>query len=1809
MANFKKFLFLWLILSGTLLFADSTRITVTDAATVHENSGSMRFTIQLSDAPWFSEVKVRYYTSNGSAKAGEDYTSTSGTATFTWWTTTQTITVPITDDNIHESTENLYLYISNDQDGYTVTRNRGRGEIADNDKENLPLELTLHNRLENEGDSNWVLNFTARLNQDAPRDIQVNYTTQDSSAIAGSDYIASSGTITISAGSRDGYIPITVIGDLDPEENREQFKVKITSISEGEIVRDTATGTIYDDDAIQVDISSQDVNEGDSGDRNKMPFKIFLKKAYPSDTPLSIDYQTEDGSNPSATTADSDYITTSGSVTFHKGEREKMVYVTIIGDETIEHDENVRMRISGSDYIIDHSSESEIINDDGDYPSVDFSTGDFSIEEGNSSTKQLIFNFTLDKPALADSSFDYYTADDDAKVSDNDYQAITTTTYTIPEGSKTISIPVTINGDTKIENDETFYLKFTNEKNIVIHGHTAKGDILNDDGSYPELTFDHNSYDITEGDEGEKTLNFTLTLDNDAIAGSSFSYKTLDSTAKSSDNDYVAVHTTTYTFKGGERTIKLPVTIKGDKNIEDDEAFYIRVRNPNGLKIRDNEILSKGRIINDDGEFPRVSISAEKKTYQEGDSNQTKVDFVIKLDKPSTDDEVSVEYYTTDRTASYKDSDYQQITTTKLFFKKGEQEKHLSVYIIGDEKVEEDEYFAIWLNHPHHAKMGSQYITIKILNDDQHSDEPFTCNSNMYISSSTNRGNGESGRMWLHKIDTNQDPFEFQVVDNEGATELYNALAYSEKDNYIYGLYHRELIRLTRTGKVINLGRIDALPTILDNKQLYAGASYNGFYYVTGPGVAYDKIFKINLSNKELKEIKLTKAVSIQDFSFSPKGKYLYGIADGGKLIKIEVATGKVTEIGSNHSDYQFDSTFSDKRGRFFANDSKGHGFFEFNLETGEKLFLSNSQPATLNDGANCIKAALVFNDFGDAPKSYGKARHRIANGIYLGDKVDHDIHNFYGEDANGDDNNGIDDEDGVTLVDGSDLNGSYFELEKRHKLKVKLSKRAYLRVWIDKGIDGKFDSNDLVYDNQLNAGEQTIEFTLPANLKKRTTTYLRARVSSTPNMDPKKFLRDGEAEDYAIKFGSAIQPLRGTFNIERTNSGSSPINSSERNAWYTQIVGRDFDYSVLFYEEDMSAQKEIDNVTVKLELINQESNQTLYTRYAHIKNDPPKSRIDVTLPTNDLASLPATKKAIFRISYGVDDNGNIIQSSCSTDPKRCYEAQRKIKTEYARDNFAIRPESFYMVLKDHNQTLKINRDPSNKNSNRERLATGYDYNLTIIATQQGKDPISNPAWDYNTTIDRILRFVKPATATCQDDANVTTPVVFKDGVNQVKLFEHFNTGSYDLHLVDSNWSRVDWDKKTPDCKLDDASISRSGNQLSGCNIESKPDLYLRLYPFKFAMNFMLNNLPDANHDDFIYMSEINATNAEIALQFIGTITAQSADDINNTNFTVGCMAEDLRLRIDATTLSDNGIDQPLQTSLSPNRARSDLFWSRVIRYNNDADPSHSDLNQTVIQISDPIDIDAKHFLDDQNGTTTIDLRYNLNKNLSETINPIRVTLHAIDSNATNAFSEANMSSPYYPIGHQNLGDSIRNFYFTQVAPDQTNYKRVYFNKSPSIRTPLSIDVFCDANGTLRDDTNITAHTNIANSPRQQDGWFLLIDHNTTIDGGVVGLTPTPPIVTLSHNPTQVTPIEFLGGRFGLLVNRFDLCTSAQNQSTVVITPNRALRYHPNPANNGLPRYQISCTTDSASQWTGVGQTGKIINANPNVIETQKIDW
>lgn len=109
----------------------STASTIKVLPAQMTEGGALRFVVQL--APVSSKtVSVNYATQDGSAKAGSDYTATSGTLSFAPGETEKTVTVPLTGNDCHDLERSLSLVLSEPREAEVQTAS-ALGAILDDD--------------------------------------------------------------------------------------------------------------------------------------------------------------------------------------------------------------------------------------------------------------------------------------------------------------------------------------------------------------------------------------------------------------------------------------------------------------------------------------------------------------------------------------------------------------------------------------------------------------------------------------------------------------------------------------------------------------------------------------------------------------------------------------------------------------------------------------------------------------------------------------------------------------------------------------------------------------------------------------------------------------------------------------------------------------------------------------------------------------------------------------------------------------------------------------------------------------------------------------------------------------------------------------------------------------------------------------------------------------------------------------------------------------------------------------------------------------------------------------------------------------------------------------------------------------------------------------------------------------------------------------------------------------------------------------------------------------------------------------------
>jgi hypothetical protein len=108
-------------------------LAISDVVTVEGDSGpgTVTFTVRLS-APAAADVDVTYATESDTARAGEDYTSRSGSLRLAVGQLSTSITVRVTGDSLVERNEDFLVRLDRAA-GAVITRAAGRGTIRNDD--------------------------------------------------------------------------------------------------------------------------------------------------------------------------------------------------------------------------------------------------------------------------------------------------------------------------------------------------------------------------------------------------------------------------------------------------------------------------------------------------------------------------------------------------------------------------------------------------------------------------------------------------------------------------------------------------------------------------------------------------------------------------------------------------------------------------------------------------------------------------------------------------------------------------------------------------------------------------------------------------------------------------------------------------------------------------------------------------------------------------------------------------------------------------------------------------------------------------------------------------------------------------------------------------------------------------------------------------------------------------------------------------------------------------------------------------------------------------------------------------------------------------------------------------------------------------------------------------------------------------------------------------------------------------------------------------------------------------------------------
>lgn len=306
---------------------------------------------------------------------------------------------------------------------------------------------------------------------------------------------------------------------------------------------------------------------------------------------------------------------------------------------------------------------------------------------------------------------------------------------------------------------------------------------------------------------------------------------------------------------------------------------------------------------------------------------------------------------------------------------------------------------------------------------------------------------------------------------------------------------------------------------------------------------------------------------SYVDMAFNPVDGKMYAIdSRTDRFFYFDIDTGATTYFGNSNLSGTYGAQWFDGDGYFYAYDNGSNKLFIVDAGvlgsgTGDATYIATSpvDEGGTNDGLSCRGPALLpLLDYGDAAPSYGDSPHRVAAipTVYLGDikpDVDSSPKNANNGNVNGlgDDNDGGDDEDGVsfpTLVRGQQADISV----------TVNGASGYLQAWIDWNANGVFESGERIANNvQDSDNDGTIILTVTVPESAQTTqTSARFRWSTDRNLTHTGEASDGEAEDYLV---TIYPPVFLTLIKEVSNNDGGNAVAAD---WTLRAIGSNQTYS-----------------------------------------------------------------------------------------------------------------------------------------------------------------------------------------------------------------------------------------------------------------------------------------------------------------------------------------------------------------------------------------------------------------------------------------------------------------------------------------------------------------------------------------------------------------------------------------------------------------------------------------------------------------------
>lgn len=320
---------------GDLAIGNSSVSIAQPFFNVKEWAGEIVVPVRLSQAA-AEPVTAYYRTADANAHAGEDYIAVDSSVTFAPGEVEKLVHIAILNDTKTEVQESLYFSLYN-ADGATI----GAVEMAViyiSAKAQFMVGAPAYSARESEG---YVDVAIRQIGTMEPGETAViSYTTQDESAQAGSDYQATTGSITFSHTQHSANLRVPLINDSQYEPT-EQFQLVLIGNPQVDLdLQTTTTVRIQDDDtSAHFSAARYEVHEGAGS------VQLTVDLSQPSEQQLSFGYTAVGGS----ATAGADFPAgVAGTISFAPGQQTQEISIPINEDAIQEGEEVFTVQLTAT---------------------------------------------------------------------------------------------------------------------------------------------------------------------------------------------------------------------------------------------------------------------------------------------------------------------------------------------------------------------------------------------------------------------------------------------------------------------------------------------------------------------------------------------------------------------------------------------------------------------------------------------------------------------------------------------------------------------------------------------------------------------------------------------------------------------------------------------------------------------------------------------------------------------------------------------------------------------------------------------------------------------------------------------------------------------------------------------------------------------------------------------------------------------------------------------------------------------------------------------------------------------------------------------------------------------------------------------------------------------------------------------------------------------------------------------------------------------------------------------------------------------